>query len=174
MAVSGEAALSPSHHYWLRSGLMLVAVLELLDAVPSLGNLAGVNQAARGLAHLSQVLLEIKLILAPLAAGAALVFAFVGRLRRAVLALAAFAFMGWALDDVWQVVIHGFGFRPDYYYGRVDAFAHQIVFPLGALLGVGLALRTRHLAWAGFFASLPPLFNWANVMLFAISVMLHS
>jgi predicted membrane protein len=174
MTVAGEAALSPSHHYWLRSGLMLVAVLELLDAVPSLSHLTALSQSARPLVHLSQALLDVKLILSPLAASAALIFAFAGRLRRSVLALAAFAFMGWALDDVWQVAIHGVGFRPDYYYGQVDAFAHQMLFPLGAFLGAGLALRTRHLAWAGLFSALPPLFNWANVILFAVSVILYS
>jgi hypothetical protein len=174
MTAAGETTLTPSHHFWLRSGLMLVAVLELLDAVPNLGKLSGVIQPGGAMEQFAQVLLDAKLVLAPLAAGAVLLFAFFGRLRPAVLALAAFAFMGWALDDVWQVAIHGFGFRPDYYYGRVDAFAHQIVFPIGALAGAGLALRNRHLAWAGLLAGLPPLFNWTVVILFAISVMLHS
>lgn len=152
---------------------MMVAALELMDALASVSNIFVDSYQATALLRLAQTLLDVKLSLAPLAAGAALIFAAIGRLRPAVLALAAFAFMGWALDDVWPIVIHGFGFRPDQYYGSVDAFAHQVLFPLGALLGAGLALHGRHLAWGGFFASLPPLFNWTGVLLFAISVMMH-
>jgi hypothetical protein len=163
MTAAADHAHAPSHHYWLRIGLMVVAALELMDALASLTTIFVDTHPATALLRLAQTL----------AAGAALVFALIGRLRPAVLALAAFAFMGWALDDVWSIVIHGFGFRPDQYYGSVDAFAHQVLFPLGALLGAGLALHGRHLAWAGFFASLPPLFNWTGVLMFALSVMLH-
>jgi len=173
MTAAAEGTHAPSHHYWLRIGLMVVAALELMDALASLSALFVATHPASGLLQFEQTLLDAKLALAPLAAGAALVFAALGWLRPAVLALAAFAFMGWALDDVWSIVIHGFGFRPDQYYGTVDAFAHEVIFPLGALLGAGLALHGRHLAWAGFFASLPPLFNWTGVLLFAISVMMH-
>lgn len=173
MTVAGQGMSVPSHHIWLRAALIVVAGLELMDAVPSMGSIAALNPDAGTLLRFSQALLDIKLVLAPVAAGAALVLAAAGRLRAAVLALAAFAFMGWALDDVWVIVIHGFEFRPDRYYGSVDAFAHQVVFPLGALAGAGLALRNRHLAWAGFFASLPPLFNWTVVIMFAISILLH-
>jgi hypothetical protein len=173
MTVAADSTAAPSHHYWLRIGLMVVAALELMDALASLTTISLDSHAATALLRLVQTLLNVKLALAPLAAAAALVFAVLGWLRPAVLALAAFAFMGWALDDVWSIVIHGFGFRPDQYYGSVDAFAHEVLFPLGALLGAGLALHGRHLAWAGFFASLPPLFNWTGVLLFAASVMMH-
>jgi len=173
MTAAAEQTIAPSHHYWLRIGLMVVAALELMDALASIGNIFTDYHHASALLRFAQTLLSIKLALAPVAAGAALLFAAFARLRLAVLALAAFAFMGWALDDVWSVAIHGFAFRPDYYYGSVDAFAHQVAFPLGALAAVVLALTTRHLAWAGLLASLPPLFNWLGVILFAVSIMLH-
>ena len=173
MTAAAEGAHAPSHHYWLRIGLMVVAALELMDALASLSALFTGSHPVSALLQLEQTLLNVKLALSPLAVAAALVFAALGWLRPAVLALAAFAFMGWALDDVWSIVVHGFGFRPDQYYGTVTTFAHEVVFPLGALLGAGLALHGRHLAWAGFFASLPPLFNWTGVLLFAISVMMH-
>jgi hypothetical protein len=173
MTAAAEGTHALSHHYWLRIGLMVVAALELMDALASLTTIFTDTHPATELLRLAQTLLDVKLALAPLAASAALVFAVLGWLRPAVLALAAFAFMGWALDDVWSIVIHGFGFRPDQYYGTVDAFAHEVIFPLGALVGAGLALHGRHLAWAGLFASLPPLFNWTNVLLFAVSVIMH-
>jgi hypothetical protein len=173
MSAAHESTLSPSHHIWLRAGLIVVAGLELMDAVPNLGTLAALPPDADTLTRLVQALLDAKLMLSPLAAGAGLLLAAAGFLRPAVLALAGFAFMGWALDDLWVIVVHGFEFRPDRYYGSLDAFAHQVVFPLGALLGAGLALRNQHLAWAGFFASLPPLFNWTVVILFTVSILLH-
>jgi hypothetical protein len=173
MTAAGDRVSVPSHHIWLRAGLVIVAGLELMDAVPNVGTIAGLNPDADTLTHLAHELLDLKLVLSPLAAAAAFVLAAIGRLRPAILALVAFAFMGWALDDVWVIAIHGFEFRPDRYYGSMDAFAHQVVFPLGALAAVALALRNRHLAWAGFLASLPPLFNWTVVILFTISIMLH-
>jgi hypothetical protein len=174
MSIAESGTAAPSHHYWLRLGLIVVAGLELMDGLTSLTNMSTALHPAGGLPPYAETLLAAKLWLAPLASALALLFATVGRLRPAVLALAAFAFMGWALADVWLVVIHGFGYRPDYYYGRVDAFTHQVLFPLGALIGAGLALKSRHLAWAGLAASLPPLFNWLGVILFAISVVLHN
>jgi hypothetical protein len=173
MSAAGESTVTPSHHVWLRAGLIVVAGLELMDAVPSVTGIAALSPDADALTRLVQALLDVKHALSPLAAGAALFFAATGRLRPAVLALAAVALMGWAFDDVWVIVQHGFGYRPDRYYGSLDAFAHQALFPLGALLGVVLALRTRHLAWAGFFSSLPPLFNWTVVVLFTVSILLH-
>ncbi len=172
MSAAAERVLAPSHHYWLRIGLMTVAALELMDAVASLGHVTSAFGQAAPLLRVAQLLLTVKLALAPVAAGAALMFAAFGWLRAAVLSLAAFALMGWGLDDVWSLVIHGVGYRPYGYSGDLDALAHQIVFPLGALAGAVMALTTRHLAWAGLFASLPPLYNWAHVLLFAASVLL--
>jgi hypothetical protein len=172
MTAAAQTTAAPSHHYWLRIGLMTVAALELMDAVASLGHVSVGPGQADALMRTAQLLLTVKLALAPVAAGAALLFAALGWLRAAVLSLAAFALIGWGLDDVWTLVNYGLGFRPDSYYGPLDTLAHQVIFPLGALAGAVMALTTRHLAWAGLLASLPPLFNWVHVLLFAASILL--
>lgn len=172
MSVAAERAITPSHHYWLRIGLMTVAALELMDSFASAGGIFSARNDTAGLLQLAHSLFIVKLALAPVAAAAGLVFAAIGRLRRAVLSLAAFALMGWGLGDLWIGVIHGFRYNPGYYSGALGVFAHQIVFPLGAFAGIVLALATRHLAWAGLLVSLPPLYNWTGVVLFAVSIVL--
>jgi hypothetical protein len=119
MTVAAERALAPSHHYWLRIGLMTVAALELMDSMASVGGIFSAQDYVDPMLCLAQTLLSLKLILAPVAAAAALFFSAFGRLRAAILSLAAFALMGWALDDLWTGVIHGFGYNPGYYSGAV-------------------------------------------------------
>lgn len=173
MTAAAQTAAAPSHHYWLRIGLMAVAGLELMDSAASVGGIFSSQDYADAMLRFAQTLLNVKLALAPIAAVAGLFFAAFGRLRAAVLSLAAFALMGWMLNDLWTGVIHGFGFNPGYYSGAVGVFAHQVVFPLGTFAGIVLALTTRHLAWAGLLVSLPPLYNWAGVLLFAVSILLR-
>lgn len=96
MSVAAERAITPSHHYWLRIGLMTVAALELMDSFASASGIFSARNDTAGLLQLAHSLFIVKLALAPVAAAAGLVFAAMGRLRRAVLSLAAFALMGWA------------------------------------------------------------------------------
>ena len=68
-------------------------------------------------------------------------FAARGRLRNAILALAALTLLGWVLDDVWSIPIHSLEFAADY--GGMVVFVHHVIFPLVAVAGGVLALKDR-------------------------------
>jgi hypothetical protein len=70
-------------------GLVLVAAIELLDALSSVPGIFTDYHHGTALLRFAQGLTSIKLALSPLLAGAALVFAALGNIRYAVLALAA-------------------------------------------------------------------------------------
>ena len=79
---------APSHR-WLRLLLALVAALEFLDALSGVQNIFIDYHHDTTLLRFAQALASINLALAPLLAGAALIFAALGNIRYAVLALAA-------------------------------------------------------------------------------------
>ena len=115
--------------------------------------------------------MSIKLALAPVIAGAALVYLAVGNFRRAILALAALALVTWVLDDVWSIPIHGLELSPDF--GGIVVFLHHFIFPAAALAGAALALKDRQLPLAGLLVSVPTIVNWAGVIAFTVAVMIY-
>jgi hypothetical protein len=61
---------------------------------------------------------------------------------------------------------HGFEFSG--FYGTIETTAQIITFPLMAACAVALAARNRRLGIATALVTLPTLFNFAGVALFAI------
>jgi len=161
---------APSHR-WLRAGLALVAVLEFLDALSGVPNILTDYHHPTALLRFTQNLMSIKLALAPVIAGAALVYLAVGNFRRAILALAALALVTWVLDDVWSIPIHGLELSPDF--GGIVVFLHHFIFPAAALAGAALALKGRQLPLAGLLVSVPTIVNWAGVIAFTVAVMIY-
>jgi hypothetical protein len=123
------------------------------------------------LLRFAQALTSVKLALAPLMAGSAVVLAIIGRTRFAIGALAALQLLEWILQDVWSIPVHGFELSLDF--GGVEAFVHHFVFPAAAIAGAGLALKNRRLVLAGLLVSLPTLINWTAVIAFTISIMIY-
>jgi hypothetical protein len=170
MATIATTDAAPSHR-WLRAGLILIAALEFLDALSGVANIFTDYHHPTALLRFAQTLTSIKLALAPLIAGAALVYAAWGNFRRAILALAALALITWALDDLWSIPIHGLELSLDY--GGMVVFLHHFVFPAVALAGAALALKDRRPALAGLLVSVPTVVNWAGVVAFTVAIMIY-
>ncbi|HXZ46729.1 MAG TPA: hypothetical protein VEH02_08375 [Pseudolabrys sp.] len=171
MTTSVTTDAAPPTHRWLRAGLALIAALEFLDALTGVQNIFTDYHHPTAFLRFAQTLTSIQLALSPLIAGAALVFAAMGNMRRAILALAALVLVKWALDDIWPIPIHGLELSLDY--GGVIIFLHHFVFPAAALAGIALVLKERQLPLAGLLVSIPTIVNWAGVVAFTVSIMMY-
>src|SRR5512142_2023692 len=140
MAAIGNTDIAPPHR-WLRVVLVLVAALEFLDALSGVQNIFTDYHHLTAFLRFAQTLTSIRLALAPVIAGAALIYAALGNIRRAILALAALEITTWLLEDVWSIPIHGLELSADY--GGMLAFFHHFVFPAAALAGAALAFKDR-------------------------------
>ncbi len=170
MTTIANASTAPSHR-WLRIGLVLIAALEFLDALSGVQNIFTDYHHDTALLRFAQTLTSIRLALAPLISGAALVFAALGNIRRAIFALAVLVLIVWLLDGLPDMAIHGL--RLSFGYGGVESFAHGFVFPVAALAAVALTLKDQQTGLAGLLVSLPTLFNWIGVVVFIIAVMIY-
>ncbi len=94
-----------------------------------------------------------------------------GRLRQAILALAALVLMSWLLDDVSSIPIHGLEFTPDL--GGVMMFGRRVVTPALAVAATVWAWQDRRLALAALFVSLPTIANWVGVVIFTVSILMY-
>jgi len=166
-----ETALAPPRHALLRTGLAIVAAYELFDALSQARFIFADYHHATAYLRFAQALVSVKLALAPLVAAAALMFAATGRLRNAILALAALTLLGWVLDDVWSIPIHGLEFSAGY--GGMVVFVHHVIFPLVAVAGGVLALKDRRPGVACLLVCFPTLFNLANIFAFAVAIMMY-
>jgi hypothetical protein len=171
MTTSATTDTAQPTHRWLRAGLILIAALEFLDALTGVQNIFTDYHHPTALLRFAQTLTSIALALAPLIAGAALVFAAKGNMRRAILALAALELTRWALDDISSIPIHGLELSLDY--GGIIIFLHHFIFPAAALAAIALVLKERQLSLAGLLVSIPTIVNWAGVIAFTISIMMY-
>lgn len=166
-----ETTPAPARHPWLRTAIAVIAALELIDALANAPGIFADHRQPTAYLRFAQALVSVKLALAPLAAATALVFAATGRLRQAILALAAFILLGFLLDDLWSIPIHGLELSLDY--GGFVVFVHYFVFPAAAIAGATLALRERRLALACLLVCLPTLFNLAGLAMFSAAIMIY-
>jgi hypothetical protein len=100
---------------------------------------------------------------------AVLVFAAIGRVRYAIIALAAIVFMTW-LNNMPSVVLHGLEFRG---VGAFETPVRIIAFPLMAACAVALAARNQRLRLATALTSLPTFYNLIGLIVFAIGVSIY-
>ena len=105
----------------------------------------------------------------PVLASAALLFAIIGRVRYAIIALGAVVLMTW-LNYMPSVVRHGLEFGG---IGAIETPAHIIAFPLMAACAIAYAARNQRLGLATALVSIPTLFNVFGVIAFAIGVAIH-
>jgi hypothetical protein len=162
--------VAPSHR-WVRVGLVLVAAIELLDALSSVPGIFTDYHHETALLRFAQGLTSIKLGLSPLLAGAALVFAALGNIRYAVLALAALTLTAWVLDSLPSIVIHGF--KPSLDFGGIEELFFYLVAPVVTVAAVLLALKSQRLGLAALLVCLPALFKWVSVVIFIIAILIY-
>jgi hypothetical protein len=156
-------------HLGLRIVLIIAAVLEAFDALPSVSTLFGDMSEIPG-PGFGGFLIKAHLATHPVLALGALVFAAIGRVRYAIMALGAIVLMTW-LSYMPSVVRHGLGF--DCPYAAVTTTAQIIAFPLMGACAIAYAARNQRLGIATALISSPTLFNLAGVIAFAVSVMIH-
>jgi hypothetical protein len=170
MTTIADKYAAPSHR-WLRVLLVLIAALEFLDALSGVQNIFTDRHHETVWLRFAQGLTSIQLALSPLLAGAALIFAALGNIRYAILALAALTLTAWVLEALPSIAIHGIRLSLDY--SGFEELVLYIVAPLVTVAAAFLALKHKRLSLAALLVSLPALFKWVGLVLFIIAVMIY-
>jgi hypothetical protein len=165
-------AAAPARHPWLRAALVIVAGYELWDALSNVPLIFADYENDAPVLRLAQTLILVNLALAPFVTAAALLFAVIGRLRHAIVALAVLELLTWLLDDLWSIYIHGLEVAATL--GGAAVFAHHFVFPAAAIAAIVLALKERRLSLAVLLVSLPTLVKWIGIVLFNLAMWFYS
>ena len=152
----------------LRVVLIIAALLECFDALSSIPTLFGDMSGIPGPGFGGFLIKAHIATHAPLAL-AVLVFAIIGRVRYAIMALAAIAFMTW-LNYMPSVVLHGLEFRG---IGAFETPVRIIAFPLMAACAFALAARNQRLRLATALASIPTFYSLLGLVIFAVGVSLY-
>ena len=161
---------APSHR-WLRVFLILVAGLEFLDVLSGVQNIFTDYHHDTALLRFAQALTSINLALSPLLAGATLIFAALGKIRYAILALAALVLAGWLLESLPSMAIHGVTLSLDF--GSLEELFYYFVAPVVGATAALLALKDQRLPFATLLACLPALFKWIGLVVFFIAIMIY-
>jgi hypothetical protein len=160
-------ARAPAPSIWLRIALVIVACIETLLA---LTDFPGAFELHGKPLSLAQFLINARLALHPLFAIVALVLAFRGRVRAAIVVLAVYVVALWFSEL--PSFIH-FGIEWNWSPIGLSLFGQQIVFPLLAVVAIALARRNARLWLAGIFVALPTVNLILGIGIFAIGVMLY-
>jgi hypothetical protein len=152
----------------LRIVLIIAALLEGFDALSSVPTLFGDMSEIPG-PGFGGFLIKAHIATHPLLALAVLAFAAIGRVRYAIIALAAIVFMTW-LNYMPAVVLHGLEFKG---VGAFETPVRIIAFPLMAACAVALAARNQRLRLATALASLPTFYSLIGLIVFAIGVSIY-
>ncbi|MES2600493.1 MAG: hypothetical protein V4602_06755 [Pseudomonadota bacterium] len=168
--IDEEAAAPPpaQRMLGLRTVLIALALIEawfgLSDAPTLFGDMTHIGSG------IGSGLVKAHLAAHPLLAVAAIVFAAMGRVRHAIIALGTIIIMTW-LSDMPSVVAHGLEFKSAF--SAVETTAKVIAFPLVAACAIAYAAHNEHLGRATLLVAIPTLFTVVLVVGFAISVMIY-
>ena len=152
---------------WLRLGLIAVAIIETIGGLSSVPVLFSEGPAFTGWAF------AVRIVLVPLLAIAALVFALMGRLPRAIMAMAALVLATWLAEEITSFLhppkspVSGAGVLGVY------AVLQRFVYPVIAIAALVLAWRNERLVQAGLLASIPTILGALMVVAFGIGVMIY-
>jgi hypothetical protein len=152
----------------LRIVLIALALIEawlgLSDAPTLFGDMSHIGSG------IGAGLIKAHLAAHPLLAVAAIVFALMGHVRHAIIALGTVIIMGW-LSDMPSVVAHGFELKSAF--SIMETTARIIAFPLVAACAIAYAAHNEHLGRATFLVAVPTVFNVVMIAGFAVSVMIY-
>jgi len=148
--------------------LILMAAIEAFDGLSHAPVLFGDMSEIPG-PGVGGAIIKAYIASHPLLALAALVFATIGRLRYAIMALGALVLMTW-LNYMPSVVRHGLDFN------GISAFetpAQIIAFPLMGACAIALAARNQRLGLAAMLVSIPTMYGVFSVVAFGIGIMIY-
>ncbi|CAN5487611.1 hypothetical protein BH10PSE11_BH10PSE11_23150 [soil metagenome] len=152
----------------LRTVLFILAAIEawfgLSDAPSLFGDLTQIGSG------IGSGLIKAHLAAHPVLAVAALLFAALGHVRHAIIALGTIIIMAW-LSDMPSVIAHGLEFKS--VFSAVETTARVIAFPLIAACAIAYAAHNEHLGRATLLVAIPTLFTVVLLVGFAISVMIY-
>ena len=154
----------------LRVALIVIAAIATLAAIADFPIAFHDFGHTEPLLVFAQRVTSAKLTIAPLIAGAALVFAATGRVRAAIATLAALMLVNWA-SDLPTFPIHGLELS----LGTTGAItlAERFVFPLIAGAAIVFARRNTHLGLAAAIVTLPMILTATGAILFGVGIMIH-
>lgn len=153
----------------LRTMLIFVAAFEAFDGLSSMPILFGDMSEIPGPGVVGAIIKAHIAVHAPLAL-AALLFAAIGRVRYAIMALGAVVIMTW-LNYMPSVVLHGFDLGGAN--AAMQTIAQIVAFPLLAACAIAYAARNQRLGLATALISIPTLFNLFGLIAFAIGIAIH-
>ncbi len=152
----------------LRGVLIILAMIEaglgISDAPTLFGDMTHIGSG------IGSGLIKAHLAAHPLLALAAIVFAAMGRVRHAIIALGTIIIMAW-LSDMPSVVVRGFELKGTF--SIVETTARVIAFPLLAACAIAYAAHNEHLGRATLLVAIPTLFTVVLLVGFAIGVMIY-
>ena len=171
MAETAEpsAEVPASRHIGLRIVLIIAALFEAFDGFSNAFILFGDMSEIPG-PGFGGFLIKAHIATHPVLALATLLFAIIGRVRYAIIALGAVVMMTW-LNYMPSVVLHGLGFSNAY--STLQGTAQIIAFPLMAACAIAYAARDQRLGIATAMVSIPTFLNLLGVVAFAISVAIY-
>jgi hypothetical protein len=170
MTTIADAPAGPEQRRWLWFSLIALAAVVTLGAIYDFSAIFYDYDSKTRLGMFAQWLTKVQLALAPPIAGAALVFAIIGRLRHAIIALAAFILVDWICDTP-SFAIHGVEFAGGFV--GLELFTAQFVLPVIGAVAIALAIKDTRLWLATLLIAIPTIIKWAGVLAFGISVMLY-
>ena len=168
-AATADTAPTPPRHLGLRIVLIIAAIIEAFDALSSVSILFGDMSEIPG-PGLGGFLIKAHIATHLPLALAALLFAAIGRVRHAIIALGAVVAMTW-LNFMPSVVLHGLEFNSGF--AALQTTAQIVAFPLMAACAIALAARNQRLGVATALVGIPTLFNVLGIIAFAIGVSLY-
>jgi hypothetical protein len=161
----------PAASFRPRVGLVILSGLILLGALSDFPAVFFDYGHTDRLLIFAQRLTILKLALAPVIAGAALVLAIRNKVTHAIVALATLMLVNW-LSELPSVAIHGMELTGNSSYLLVIV-AQRILYPLLAIASISLALRNERLVTATVLTAIPMAVNWLGVVIFTIGVLLY-
>jgi hypothetical protein len=153
----------------LRILLLIVALIELYQGLSSAPILLGDMSEIPG-PGLGGAIIKLDLASHPVLALAALIFAAIGYVRHAIMALGAVVLMTW-LNYMPSVIGHGLSFNGPYV--ALETSAQIIACPLMGACAIALAARNERLGLATALVSIPTFIFAFGVIAFAIGVAIH-
>jgi hypothetical protein len=171
MTIATAEAIEPSAPtHRLRVALIVISAIATLGAAKDVPGAFYDYGHTDPLLVFAQRVTTAKLVVSPFIAGVALLFALLGRVRGAVVALAALMLAAW-VSELPSIPTHGLELSATGP-GLFIAF-ERLAVPVLGVAAIVFALRNTRLVLATVFVTLPMLVFALGVAIFAIGVALY-